>query len=113
MGVGKRGNSSRPTGGNKMLVLNLQDVMIEAATELAISGEIDVPIDNQWGGVDVFLPGVVSHRGRNFYNGVRFVEVDGSIVMYKFAASLVCAEASFKGEMVSSSVLVAIAKEWL
>ena len=113
MGVGKRGNSSRPTGGNKMLVLNLQDVMIEAATELAISGEIDVPIDNQWGGVDVFLPGVVAHRGRNFYNGVRFVEVDGSIVMYKFAGSLVCAEVTFKGEMVSSSVLVAIAKEWL
>jgi len=96
-----------------MLVLNLQDVMIEAATELAISGECDVPVDNQWGGVDVFLSGVVSHRGSNFYNGVRFVEVDGSIVMYKFAGSLVCAEASFKGEMVSSSVLVAIAKEWL
>jgi hypothetical protein len=96
-----------------MLVLNLQDVMIEAATELAISGAIDVPVDNQWGGVDVFLPGVVAHRGRNFYNGVRFVEVDGSIVMYKFAGSLVCAEVTFKGEMVSSSVLVAIAKEWL
>ncbi len=114
MGVGKRGNSSRPTGGNKMLVLNLQDVMIEAATELAISGECDVPVDNDFGGCDVFLPGAMVGMVRvALHNGIRFAIEDGTLHMFKFERFGVAASVSFKGEMVSSSVLVAIAKEWL
>lgn len=114
MGVGKRGNSSRPTGGNKMLVLNLEDVIVEAATELAISGECDVPVDNNFGGCDVFLPGAMVGMVRGaLHNGIRFAVEDNTLHMYKFERFGVAASVSFKGEMVSSSVLVAIAKEWL
>ena len=101
-------------GGNKMLVLNLEDVMVEAVTDLATSGECDVPVDNNFGGCDVFLPGTDSGflKG-SFHTGVRFVIQDEALTIYKFERFAVAASVSFKGEMVSSSVLVAIAKEWL
>jgi hypothetical protein len=108
----KRMSSSR--GGNKMSVLNLEDVIVEAAVELAISGECDVPVDNNFGGCDISLPGTNSGflKG-SFVNGVRFAVEDGSIHIFKFQGFGVAAVATFKGEMVSSSILVAIAKEWL
>jgi hypothetical protein len=100
-----------------MSTLTLEDVIVEAATELAISGECDLPIDNKWGGVDLVAPGyydsVPYARGLIFTNGVRFAVEDGTLHIYKFENHGVAAQASFKGEMVSSSVLVAIAKEWL
>ena len=97
-----------------MLVLNLEDVIVEAATELAISGECDVPVDNIFGGCDVFLPGGMDEIVAGaLHNGVRFVIEDQTLHMYKFERYGVAASVSFKGEMVSSSVLVAIAKEWL
>ena len=97
-----------------MSVLNLEDVIVEAVTELAISGECDVPVDNSFFGCDVFLPGTNSGflKG-SFVAGVRFAIEDGTLHMYKFERFGVAASASFKGEMVSSSVLVAIAKEWI
>jgi hypothetical protein len=49
----------------------------------------------------------------SFHTGVRFAIVDGTVQIYKFERYAVSASASFRGEMVSSSVLVAIAKEWL
>jgi hypothetical protein len=97
-----------------MLVLNLEDVMVEAATELAISGECDVPVDNIFGGCDVFLPGAMKYQVAGaLHKGVRFAIEDGTLHMYKFEGYGVAAVVSFKGQMVSSSVLVAIAKEWL
>jgi hypothetical protein len=100
-----------------MITLNLEDVIVEAATELAISGECDLPIDNKWGGVDLVAPGfydsVPYARGLIFTAGVRFAVEDGILHIYKFQNHGVAASVSFKGEMVSSSVLVAIAKEWL
>lgn len=97
-----------------MLVLNLEDVMVEAVTELAISGECDVPFHNVFGGCDVFLPGAMDKIVAGaLHNGVRFVIEDNVLHMYKFERYGVAAQVSFKGEMVSSSVLVAIAKEWL
>ena len=97
-----------------MLVLNLEDVIVEAATELAISGECDVPVDNNFGGCDVFLSGAMVGIVRGaLHNGIRFAIEDGTLHMYKFERFGVSASASFKGEMVSSSILVAIAKEWL
>lgn len=99
-----------------MSVLTLEDVMIEAATELAISGECDLPVDNKWGGVDLVAPGfydsVPYARGLIFTQGVRFAVEDGTLHIYKFEKHGLAAQASFKGG-VSSSVLVAIAKEWL
>ena len=97
-----------------MFTLSLEDVMVEAVVELATSGECDVPVDNNFGGCDVFLPGVNSGflKG-SFHTGVRFAIVDESLTIYKFERFAVAASVSFKGEMVSSSVFVAIAKEWL
>lgn len=97
-----------------MLVLNLQDVIVEAAVDLATSGECDVPVDNDFGGCDVFLPGMNSGFMKgSFHTGVRFAIEDNAIHMFKFERFGVAASVTFKGEMVSSSVLVAIAKEWL
>ena len=111
--IGKE-RMSQPVGGKKMKVFNLQDVIIEAATDLAISGECDVPVDNNFGGCDLFLPGANSGFMKgSFHTGVRFAIDDESIVVFKFQGFGVAAVASFKGQMVSSSVLVAIAKEWL
>ena len=109
-----KGDGLQLTGGNKMLVLNLEDLIVEAATELAISGECDVPVDNVYGGCDLFLAGSNSGFMKgSFHTGVRFAIVDGTLHIYKFERYAVSASASFRGEMVSSSVLVAIAKEWL
>lgn len=100
-----------------MSVMTLEDVIVEAATELAISGECDVPVDNKWSGVDLVAPGyfdsVPYARGLIFTNGVRFAIEDETLHIYKFENYGVAAQVSFKGQMVSSSVLVAIAKEWI
>jgi hypothetical protein len=100
-----------------MSVLNLEDVIVEAATALALSGECDVPVENNWNGVDLVAAGyresIPASRGVSMIDGVRIAIEDESIHMYKFESFGVAAIASFKGQMVSSSVLVAIAKEWL
>lgn len=100
-----------------MSVLTLEDLVIEAATELAMSGLCDVPVDNNWAGVDLFAPGffesIPASRGVLMIDGVRFAIEDGVLHIYKFECFGLAATVSFKGEMVSSSVLVAIAKEWL
>jgi hypothetical protein len=109
--IGKE-RMSQPVGGNKVKVLNLEDVIVEAVVELAMSGEFAVPVDNIYNGADVFRDedGFVHGLLRN---GVRFVTDDEAIVIYKFESYGLAAQARFTGEMVSSSVLVAIAKEWL
>ena len=101
-------------GGNKMSVLNLEDVIVEAATALALSGECDVPVENRWGGVDLVPCGFYETSSKNvvFSNGVRFVIEDQTLHIYKAENFAIAASVSFKGS-VSSSVLVAIAKEWL
>ena len=100
-----------------MLVLNLEDVMVEAVVELATSGECDVPVDNNFGGADLIAAGSYDDVMKDFYkgfrDGVRFAVEDGTLHIYKFESFGVAAQVSFKGEMVSSSVLVAIAKGWL
>jgi hypothetical protein len=104
-------------GGNKMSVLNLEDVIVEAATALALSGECDVPVDNHWGGVDLVAPGyyesIPYSRGVSMIDGVRFSIEDNVIHILKLESFGVVAVASFKGQMISSAVLVAVAKEWL
>jgi hypothetical protein len=111
--IGKE-RMSRPVGGNKMSVLNLEDVIVEAATALALSGECDVPVENRWGGVDLVPCGFYETSSKNvvFSNGVRFVIEDQTLHIYKAENFAIAASVSFKGS-VSSSVLVAIAKEWL
>jgi hypothetical protein len=101
---------SQPVGVIKMSVMTLEDVIVEAATDLAMSGEIDVPVDNSWDGVDVVAAGTTGNRSRNF---VRIALQDGTLYIHKFENFGVAASASFNGQMVSSSVLVAVVKEWL
>jgi hypothetical protein len=99
-----------------MSVLNLEDVIVEAATQLALNGECDLPIDNKWGGVDLVAPGYYEFYNRNvrgLRDGVRLSIEDGVIHIWKFENWGVAASASFKGEVISSGVLVAVAKEWL
>jgi hypothetical protein len=114
--IGKE-RMSQPVGGNKMSVLNLEDVIVEVATELALAGECDVPVDNQWGGVDLVAPGyyesIPYSRGVSMIDGVRFSIEDNVIHILKLESFGVVAVASFKGQMISSAVLVAVAKEWL
>jgi hypothetical protein len=110
----RQGANVSAGGGNKMKVLNLEDVIVEAAVELATSGECDVPVDNNFGGCDLFLSGTNSGFMKgSFHTGVRFAIEDETVHVFKFQGFGVAAVASFKGQMVSSSVLVAIAKEWL
>lgn len=103
--------------GIQMLVLDLESLIIEAATELAISGECDLPVGNKWHGVDLVAPGyyegIADPNNMLLINGVRLAVEDESIHIYKFEQYGVAASASFKGKTISSSVLVAIAKEWL
>lgn len=96
-----------------MSVITLEDLIVEAVTELAISGEIDVPIDNNFGGADVVLPGMNNGFLKNsFHTGVRFAIDDNEISIFKFKGFGVEAVATFRGT-ISSSVLVAVAKGWL
>jgi len=97
-----------------MSVLTLEDLIVEAATDLAISGECDVPVENIYGGCDVFPAGsTIGNVAGALHTGVRFAIEDNVLHVFKFERYGVASVASFKGEMVSSSVLVAIAKEWL
>lgn len=100
-----------------MLVLNLQDVIVEAATELAISGEIDVPVDNLFGGVDLIAAGsyddVMADFHKGFRDGVRIAVEDNHVFIYKFERFLLVGHAELSGSNISSSLLVAIVKEWI
>jgi hypothetical protein len=95
-----------------MSVQTLEDVIVEAVCELAITGECAVPVDNMYNGADVFRDQDDFVRGL-LRNGVRFVIDDEAVVIYKFESYGLAAQVRFTGEMVSSSILVAIAKEWL
>ena len=100
-----------------MLVQTLEDVIVEAAVELAISGECDVPVDNKWNGVDLVACGYYENvpyaKGFSIKNGVRLTVEDESIHIYKFENFGTSAQVTFKGKTISSSVLVAIVKEWI
>ena len=101
-----------------MKVINLEDVIVDAAVELSIGGICDVPVSNNWNGVDLFAAGYYestfhARRPGSMIDGVRIAIEDETVHMYKFESFGVAAIVSFKGQMVSSSVLVAIAKEWL
>jgi hypothetical protein len=101
-----------------MSVITLEDLIVEAAVELATSGVCDVPQENQFGGVDLVPAGYYESRSfsnflaTTFTHGVRFAIEDNVIHIYKAENFGIAASVSFKGK-VSSSVLVAIAKEWL
>ncbi len=107
---------SQPVGGKKMAFLTVEDVIVEAATQLALNGECDLPIDNKWGGVDLVAPGYYEFHNRSvrgLRDGVRLSIEDGVIHIWKFENWGVAACGSFRGEVISSAVVVAVAKEWL
>lgn len=100
-----------------MSVLNLEDVIVEVATGLALRGECDVPVDNKFGGVDLvpagyseLLPGKV--LGLSY--GVRIYAEDSVVHIWKVEAYGPSAHATFAGSFSClSSVVAAVAKEWL
>ena len=100
-----------------MSVLTLEDVIAEAAAELAIGGECDVPMDNKWNGVDLVACGSYENFKKDapdyFRDGVRLAIEDETLYIYKFESFGLSAVASFKGQTVSSVVIVAIVKGWL
>ncbi len=100
-----------------MSVITLEDVIAEAAAELAIGGECDVPMDNKWNGVDLVACGSYENFKKDapdyFRDGVRLAIEDETLHIYKFESFGVSATASFKGSMISSSVIVSIVKEWI
>lgn len=110
--IGKE-RMSQPVGGNKMLILNLEDVIVEAATELAISGECDVPLDNQWGGVDLVAPGYGDFYSKNvggLRDGVRIAIEDTHVFIYKYKSWELVGHAELSGSVISSDLIVSIVK---
>jgi hypothetical protein len=104
---------SQPVGVNKMSVLNLEDVIIEAATELAISGECDVPLDNKWGGVDLVAPGYYEFYKGNvsgLRDGVRISIEDETVHIYKFEQYGVASHTTLQGSAICSEFISYIAK---
>lgn len=97
----------------------LQDVIVEAATELAIDGVVDLPVDNQWNGVDLVVPGYWESapyvRGliSTIKNGVRITLEDEYIHIYKFENFGVSARFDLNWSSLPSSLLVSIVKEML
>jgi hypothetical protein len=116
----RQGANVSAGGGNKMsdlIAVYLEEVIAEVAAELAIGGECDVPMDNQWNGVDLVACGSYENFKKDaptyFCDGVRLAIEDETLHIYKFESYGVSAIASFKGRMISSSVIVAIVKEWI
>jgi len=95
-----------------MSVITLEDVIVEAATELAISGVCDVKQNNAWGGVDLVPAGFVQNVG-GFANGVRIALLDNHVFVYQFKSWSICNQADLSGSAISSSIIVAIVKEWI
>lgn len=99
-----------------MSTIAIEDVVVLAVTELAISGVVDLPIENDWSGVDLVAPGyyesVPYARGLGFKNGVRIAVEDTVIHIYKFQDLGVVAHAEFSGR-VSYPVIAAVVKEWI
>jgi hypothetical protein len=103
-----------------MSTLTLEDLIVEAATELAISGLCDVPVENLFGGVDLVAPGYYEGRafsnflGSTFTDGVRIAVEDNVIHIYKFERMGVVAHATFAAGFANlSSAMAAVAKAWL
>ena len=101
-----------------MSLIAIEDVVVLAVTELAISGVVDLPKENDWRGVDLVAPGYYEERnfsnflGTMFVKGVRISVEDNVIHIYKFDRSCVVAQAEFRGD-VSYLVIAAVVKEWI
>ena len=110
--IGKE-RMSQPVGGNKMSVLNLEDVIVEAVTGLAISGECDLPIDNKWGGVDLVAPGYYEFYSNNvggLRDGVRVAIEDTHVFIYQYKSWELVGHAELSGAVISSALIGSIVK---
>ena len=110
--IGKE-RMSQPVGGNKMSVLNLEDVIAEAVTGLAIAGECDLPIDNKWGGVDLVAPGYYEFYSKNVRglgDGVRISIEDTHVFIYQFKRWELVGHAELSGSLISSDLIASIVK---
>jgi hypothetical protein len=109
----RQGANVSADGGNKMSVLNIEDVIVEAACELAVSGECDLPIDNKWGGVDLVAPGYYEFFNgnvRGLRDGVRISIEDETVHIYKFEKYGVASHTTLNGSAICSEFISYIAK---
>lgn len=100
-----------------MPILNLEDVIVEAATQLAISGECDIPVDNKWCGVDLVAPGyheLQAEYARTHYlglrDGVRISVEDETVHIFKFEKGGVASHTTLNGSAICSEFISYIAK---
>ena len=100
-----------------MSVLNIEDVIVEAVSELAISGECDLPIDNKWGGADLVAPGYYELQAeysrthyRGLRDGVRISIEDETVHIYKFEQGGVASHTTLQGSAICSEFIVYVAK---
>ena len=99
-----------------MSVLNIEDVIVEAACELAVSGECDLPVNNEWGGVDLVAPGYYENRkfsaflNTSFADYVRISVEDQTVHIYKFEKGGVASHTTLQGSAICSEFIVYVAK---
>jgi hypothetical protein len=95
-----------------MSTLTLEDVIVEAATQLALAGVCDVKENDAWGGVDLVPAGFRENVG-GFANGVRIALLDNHVILYQFKSWNIAGQVELAGSAVTSSVLVAVVKGWI
>jgi hypothetical protein len=96
-----------------MSVLNLEDVIVEAATELAMTGECDLPLDNKYGGVDLVAPGYYEFYSKGvggLRDGVRVIAEDSHVFIYKYKSWELVGHAELSGDVISSALISSIVK---
>ena len=99
-----------------MKVINLEDVIVEAATELAISGECDVPVSNDWGGVDLVAPGYYENRkfsaflNTSFTDCVSIMIEDEKVHICKFVKGSIASRTTLQGSAICTDFIVYVAK---
>jgi hypothetical protein len=91
--------------------------IVNAVVEIALSGEIDVPQDNEYGGADVWKPGQLGYKftprnDRFFAEGVRIAVEDNKITLYKFEQAGVSATIKMS-DTCSEAFLIAAIQELL
>ena len=91
--------------------------IVNAVVEIAMSGEIDVPQDNDFGGADLWKPGQLGVKftksnDRYLAEGVRIAIEDNQITLYKFERSGVSATIKMS-DTCSETFLIAAIQELL
>ena len=97
--------------------MNVEDRIVDAVVELAITGEIEVPQDNDFGGADIWKVGQAGVRfeapkqgdrsGRKYLaEGVRIAKDDNQVRIYRFEGNGIEAGEVMINEGIATSELI-------